>query len=54
MNYSQNSLCVFPCTHVSPQTLLLVLNEEVWFVLNNLTGDILLQKYLYKYTQEEI
>lgn len=54
MNRSQNTPGVFPCTHVSPEILQLILNEDVWFVLNNLTGDILLQKYIYKYTQEEI
>ena len=48
-------LCVYVRAHMWVHvSYCLILNEDVCFVLNILTGDILLQKYLYKYAQEEI
>lgn len=44
-------MCMHTWVHIS---YCLILNEDVCFVLNIPTGDILLQEYLYKYTQEEI
>lgn len=54
MNRSQNTLWYVRAhtrVHIS---YCLILNEDVCYVLNILTEDTLLQKYLYKYPQEEI
>lgn len=54
MNCSQNTLWYVRAhtrVHIS---YCLILKEDVCSVLNILTEDTLLQKYLYKYPQEEI